>query len=723
MVYHYGQLYRSVGIEALGPGYGKSTSFRVCYPVSYHTEHEISCNLMNPLSVILHCDLDCFYAQVERERLGLPKDAALAVIQWSSALAVSYPARHYGIKRGSTLDDIKRLAPNDVVKVVHVETISTDVATDSSNGYASTQERRPNQQTEKVSLARYRRASAQVFEAMNSEIAKMHPKTVLERASIDEAYIDVSAEVERRLRHGFPVPSFSEDTHVEGTGNVPFMENNDEPVDNDLSVDRPLSNVSKDGLTRLAFGAAIAKQLRQHVASECGYTMSAGVSVNKLVAKFASAAHKPNQQTVVPVHAVFALLDNVPLTRIRGLGGKLGREISFVLNGFDESKRDEIVTAGETRRLSVDGLQRLLKCEPKTASFVYRSVRGLDDTPVMKRGPSQSLLAAKSFAPENELSSVRRMWLPLLATELTNRLEEDGRIANKLTISFRATQNGKPPFIHASRAIRMPTPSGNDHSLINAIVEAAINTLKTALSQENRFTLPINFIGLTANDFVQRVSEREQISQFFVKSSQPKTWRISKLSEPTELKNPQPLNENAATDPTSKSELDNNLNIEKQNQKIQEKVDRKVALKLQREETITSLQNRRHVQLVESDKRGTESTKLDEQKYLLPCSSQSSPLNSSRSSELTGADKAVKFTPVPNSDLHQRRLQEKADRVFALKLHREESSRGIQKSQKNNSSKASTNNRLPGKSPKRPTRGSKELNGVAKIDCFFKTQD
>lgn len=690
---------------------------------------------MNPLSVILHCDLDCFYAQVERERLGLPKDAAIAVIQWTSALAVSYPARQYGIKRGSTLDDIKRSAPNDVVKVVHVETISADGAMDSSNGIASTQEKTPNQQTEKVSLARYRRASAQVFDAMNSEIAKMHPKTVLERASIDKAYIDVSAEVERRIRRGFSAPSFSEDTHLEGTSvNVLFGENNVEPgglFDDNLSVEGPLTNVSKDGLARLAFGAAIAKQLRQQVASECGYTMSAGVSVNKLLAKFASAAHKPNQQTVVPVHAASALLENVPLTRIRGLGGKLGREISFVLNGFDEAKRDEIVTAGETRRLSVDGLQRLLKCEPKTANFVYRSVRGLDDTPVTKRGPLQSLLAAKSFAPENELSNVRRTWLPLLANELATRLEEDGRIANKLTVSFRATQNCKPPFIQASRAIRMPSPSANDHSLPNAIVEAAINTLKNALSQENRFTLPINFIGLTANDFVQRVSEREQISQFFLKSTQPITSHSLKLSAPTELKNPQPRNENAATESTSKSDSDNHLEIEKRNRKIQEKVDREVALKSQREETITSLQNSRQTQPIESVKQETGSTKQDEQKNLLPCSSQSSPMNSSRSSQLTAADKDVEFTPVSmspsssvsNSDLHKRRLQEKADRLFALKLHREESSRGIKKSQKSNLSKSSANSRSPGKSLKPPTSGSKDLNGVAKIDRFFKTQN
>ena len=41
-----------------------------------------------PLRCILHLDLDCFYAQVESKRLGLPEEAPLAVQQWGGLLAV-----------------------------------------------------------------------------------------------------------------------------------------------------------------------------------------------------------------------------------------------------------------------------------------------------------------------------------------------------------------------------------------------------------------------------------------------------------------------------------------------------------------------------------------------------------------------------------------------------------------------------------------------------------
>lgn len=49
--------------------------------------------------VIVHLDLDCFYAQVEQRRLGIPAGEPVAVQQWGSLLAVNYVARKFGVKR------------------------------------------------------------------------------------------------------------------------------------------------------------------------------------------------------------------------------------------------------------------------------------------------------------------------------------------------------------------------------------------------------------------------------------------------------------------------------------------------------------------------------------------------------------------------------------------------------------------------------------------------
>lgn len=55
-------------------------------------------------------------------------------------------------------------------------------------------------------------------------------------------------------------------------------------------------------------GAAIALRLRSGVAQELGFTCSAGIGPNKLLAKIGSAKNKPNKQTVVLPRAVEGLM-------------------------------------------------------------------------------------------------------------------------------------------------------------------------------------------------------------------------------------------------------------------------------------------------------------------------------------------------------------------------------------------------------------------------------
>ena len=52
-------------------------------------------------------------------------------------------------------------------------------------------------------------------------------------------------------------------------------------------------------------------QARAAVTRELGFTCSAGVAANKMLAKLCGGLHKPNQQTVLPARAVHALLDSL----------------------------------------------------------------------------------------------------------------------------------------------------------------------------------------------------------------------------------------------------------------------------------------------------------------------------------------------------------------------------------------------------------------------------
>ena len=70
----------------------------------------------------------------------------------------------------------------------------------------------------------------------------------------------------------------------------------------------------------LVAAAAVCRSLRQAVEQHYGYHMSAGIAQTKMLAKLASATHKPKQQTVVPRLAVPALLAETPVRALKGMG-------------------------------------------------------------------------------------------------------------------------------------------------------------------------------------------------------------------------------------------------------------------------------------------------------------------------------------------------------------------------------------------------------------------
>lgn len=133
--------------------------------------------------VIAHVDLDAFYAQVEMVRLGVDRDMPLCVQQWLGIIAVNYPARKQGISRHDTVEDVKKKCPE--CRLVHVELVG---------GGEDGKER--NRGSSKVSLERYREASAKIFKV----ITRLVP--LVERASIDEAYLDITDMVNKRLKSG-----------------------------------------------------------------------------------------------------------------------------------------------------------------------------------------------------------------------------------------------------------------------------------------------------------------------------------------------------------------------------------------------------------------------------------------------------------------------------------------------------------------------------------------
>ncbi|KAL7279344.1 hypothetical protein ACG7TL_007185 [Trametes sanguinea] len=399
--------------------------------------HLLSSNLgpRDPLRVIALCDSDAFYAACEQVRLGIDPALPLVVQQWDSLIAVNYPARKYGISRMDKIRDAKRRCPNLVV--VHVATYKEGEA---EPGYWEN----PDTLTHKVSLDHYRRESMKVIQMFKEGL----PSGEVEKASIDEAFIDFSRPVREELLRRYPylatVPPDAPngvDSPLpppppilwEGKGTVvPINPPKDPPHEQDPSTDgarvettdareesSPISEEDGEGVNEdddsatwhdvaLSIAAELMLRIREDIRDKLGYTTSALTASYK----------KPMNQTILRNAAIPNYLRPMPFQKIRFLGGKLGKALA---EEYDVSTVGDLLTpySFATR---LDEMQRKFGEE---SIWVYEILRGIDRSEVKEKpAGTKSMLASKNLPQPITKATQGYHWIRVLAAELALRLNE-----------------------------------------------------------------------------------------------------------------------------------------------------------------------------------------------------------------------------------------------------------------------------------------------------------
>ncbi len=195
--------------------------------------------------VIFHLDMDAFYASVEQrdrpELRGKPVIVGGSPDSRGVVCAASYEARKFGVRSAIPCSQAKRLCPQGIFV-------------------------RPE-------FTRYREESRQIMSIVEETGA------VIEQVSIDEAYLDLSAAMRRKM------PEQLEQADA------------------------------------LLYGAVeLAKQLRRKITEQRSLTASIGIAGNKLLAKLASDFNKPDGMTLIPERDKVAFLRPLKAGVIHGVG-------------------------------------------------------------------------------------------------------------------------------------------------------------------------------------------------------------------------------------------------------------------------------------------------------------------------------------------------------------------------------------------------------------------
>jgi DNA polymerase-4 len=128
----------------------------------------------------------------------------------------------------------------------------------------------------------------------------------------------------------------------------------------------------------------IAREIRQRILDEVGLTASAGISVNKFVAKIASDINKPNGQKTVNPDEVEAFLEALPIRKFYGVG-KVTTEKMYQLGVF---------TGADLKSKDIDFLEKHFG---KSGAHYYYAVRGIHNSEVKPSRVAKSVAAERTF--------------------------------------------------------------------------------------------------------------------------------------------------------------------------------------------------------------------------------------------------------------------------------------------------------------------------------------
>ena len=320
--------------------------------------------------------------------------------------------------------------------------------------------------THKVSLDPYRLQSRRILAVIKECLPAGKQK--VEKASIDEVFLDLSAQIHSILLERFPEltnpPPYDDPSERLPVPPISALDwQADAVVDLD-DVEAEVDDPDWDDVA-IFIGSEIVRSIRAEVRRKLGYTCSAGIACNKMLSKLGSGHKKPNQQTVIRNRAVQHFLSDLKFTRIRNLGGKLGEQ---VVSAFGTE------TIKELLQVAVEQMKARLGDE--TAIWLYNTVRGIDSSEVNARTQIKSMLSAKSFRPSINSVDQAVRWLRIFVADIFSRLVEEGVLENRRrpkTINLHHRHGGQT----RSRSSAIPQGRALDEAALFALAKSLLDQI------------------------------------------------------------------------------------------------------------------------------------------------------------------------------------------------------------------------------------------------------
>ena len=190
-----------------------------------------------------------------------------------------------------------------------------------------------------------------------------------------------------------------------------------------LSLDEAFLDVTENK-KNIPLAANIASEIRTKIKNDIGLTASAGISINKFLAKVATEINKPDGQKTIHPSQVDEFIDALPIEKFFGVGKVTAKKMNEL----------RIFNGADLKKFNQDNLKNHFG---KSGEYFYKIVRSIHDNPVNPNRIRKSIGAERTFSHDIDSEGFMLDKLDRIADELERRMINSNNKGKTLTIKLK----------------------------------------------------------------------------------------------------------------------------------------------------------------------------------------------------------------------------------------------------------------------------------------------
>ena len=252
-----------------------------------------------------------------------------------------------------------------------------------------------------------------------------------------------------------------------------------------LSLDEAYLDVTAD---KAGIGSAldIAALIKNRIKEELHLTASAGVSVNKFLAKIASDLQKPDGLSFIGPSKVESFMESLAVEKFFGVGKVTAAKMNAM----------GLHTGADLKKLSE---RELVQQFGKVGRFYYHIVRGIDHRPVQPNRETKSISAEDTFPEDLTTFEAMTDALDKLAALVEARLQRYSLKGRTVTVKIKYHDFRQ---ITRSRSVSQPV---EDKIFLS-------QTAKQLLAETDLTEAKVRLLGITVSNFGEKTTSAREFA-------------------------------------------------------------------------------------------------------------------------------------------------------------------------------------------------------------------